>query len=142
MALEDVNLKIRSGETVGVVGRSGCGKSTLIKVLMRVVHASEGEVFIKGMPLAEVSRETISQLIGYVGQAPFLFSAGIGPVELDILAEQLAAAVRRLPDNEARSALPRVDHDTGGSDETEGSNQAGASNDTVGDETTDDEVSS
>jgi anion-transporting ArsA/GET3 family ATPase len=75
-------------------------------------------------------------------QAPFLFSAGIGPVELDILAEQLAAAVRRLPDNEARSALPRVDHDTGGSDETEGSNQAGASNDTVGDETTDDEVSS
>jgi hypothetical protein len=41
-------------------------------------------------------------------QAPFLFSAGIGPDELDTLAEQLAAAVRRLPDDGARAPLPRA----------------------------------
>jgi hypothetical protein len=40
-------------------------------------------------------------------QAPFLFSAGIGPDELDLLAQELAAAVRRLPDDGARPALPR-----------------------------------
>jgi ATP-binding cassette subfamily B protein len=81
-ALDDVSFAIRPGETVGVVGRSGCGKSTLIKVLMRVVHASAGNVSLKGLPLAEVSRETISQLIGYVGQSPFIFS---GTVEDNIL---------------------------------------------------------
>jgi ATP-binding cassette subfamily B protein len=81
-ALDGVNFDIRPGETVGVVGRSGCGKSTLVKLLMRVVHASRGNVSLKGLPLAEVSRETISQLIGYVGQSPFIFS---GTVEENIL---------------------------------------------------------
>ena len=82
-ALDDVNLEVRPGETLGVVGRSGCGKSTLIKVLMRVVHPfTPGQVALMGMPLKEVSRETISQLIGYVGQAPFIFS---GTVEENIL---------------------------------------------------------
>jgi ATP-binding cassette subfamily B protein len=76
-ALHDVHLQIRSGETVGVVGRSGSGKSTLVKVLMRIVHASAGRGWLKGLPLAEVSRETISQLIGYVGQSPFIFSGTI-----------------------------------------------------------------
>ena len=81
-ALNDVNFEIRAGETVGVVGRSGCGKSTLIKVLMRVVHPCGGRVSLKGLELNAVSRETISQLIGYVGQSPFLFS---GTVEENIL---------------------------------------------------------
>lgn len=43
-------------------------------------------------------------------QAPFLFSAAIGPDELDLLAQELAAAVRRLPDDGARAALPRNGH--------------------------------
>ncbi len=80
-ALHDVNLEVRTGETVGVVGRSGCGKSTLIKVLMRIVHPCAGRVFLKGIPLQEVSREAISRLIGYVGQAPFIFN---GTVEENI----------------------------------------------------------
>jgi ATP-binding cassette, subfamily B, bacterial len=80
-ALSDVNFEIRAGQTVGVVGRSGGGKSTLIKVLMRVVHPCEGRVWLKGQPLETVSRYAISQLIGYVGQAPFIFS---GTVEENI----------------------------------------------------------
>ena len=80
-ALNDVDFEIRAGETVGVVGRSGCGKSTLIKMLMRVVHPSDGRVWLKGLPLETVSRQAISQLIGYVGQSPFLFS---GTVEENI----------------------------------------------------------
>jgi ATP-binding cassette, subfamily B, bacterial len=81
-ALGGIDLQIYPGETIGVVGRSGCGKSTLIKVLTRVVHPCGGSVFLKGMPLEEVSRETIAQLIGYVGQSPFVFS---GTVEENIL---------------------------------------------------------
>jgi ATP-binding cassette, subfamily B, bacterial len=76
-ALDSVTLEVRPGETVGVVGRSGCGKSTLIKVLMRVVHPCSGQAALKGIPLTDVSRATISQLIGYVGQSPFLFSSTV-----------------------------------------------------------------
>jgi ATP-binding cassette subfamily B protein len=75
--LEDVSLSIWPGETIGIVGRSGGGKSTLIKVLMRLVHPAGGRVFIKGVPLEEVSREAISRLVGYVGQAPFMFAGTI-----------------------------------------------------------------
>ncbi|QVL29937.1 ABC transporter ATP-binding protein [Telmatocola sphagniphila] len=75
--LTGVEMKIMNGETVGVVGRSGCGKSTLIKVLMRVIHPNGGRVRLRGIPLDQVSRSSISELIGYVGQSPFIFSGSI-----------------------------------------------------------------
>jgi ATP-binding cassette subfamily B protein len=75
--LNDLSLTIHQGETVGIVGRTGCGKSTLLKVLMRLVHPNSGAVHFKGVPLAELSRELISQFIGYVGQVPFMFSGTI-----------------------------------------------------------------
>jgi len=82
MALHGIGLQIHKGETIGVVGRSGCGKSTLIKVVTRIVHPCAGRVFVMGMPLEEVSRDMIGQLIGYVGQSPFVFS---GTVEENII---------------------------------------------------------
>jgi ATP-binding cassette, subfamily B, bacterial len=104
-AVEDINLEIRPGETVGVVGRSGCGKSTLIKVLTRIVHPCGGQVFIKGMPLEEVSRATISQLIGYVGQSPFIFS---GTIEENI---QYGCNSACLPEDIRRAAQRACIHD-------------------------------
>jgi len=76
-ALDDVSLAIRHGETVGIVGRSGCGKSTWLRVLMRLTHACRGDVRLGGAPLAEVSRDAIGRLIGYVGQNPFVFAGTI-----------------------------------------------------------------
>lgn len=76
-ALNGVDLEIYPGETIGVAGKSGCGKSTWIKVLLRLLHPTEGEVYIKGVPLADVSRETIARHVGYVGQNPFIFSGTI-----------------------------------------------------------------
>lgn len=110
-ALHDINLELRVGETIGVVGRSGCGKTTLIKVLMRIVHPCGGRVSLKGIPLAEVSRETISQLIGYVGQAPFIFN---GTVEDNIrygchapcLPEDIRRAAERACIHEEIMAMP------------------------------------
>ncbi len=111
-ALRDINLMIRTGETIGVVGRSGCGKSTLIKVLMRIVHPCAGRVFLKGIPLQEVSRETISQLIGYVGQNPFIFN---GTIEENIrygchapcLPEDIRRAAERACIHDEIMALPQ-----------------------------------
>lgn len=76
-ALENVSLTIRHGETIGVAGRSGSGKSTWLRVLMRLTHPSGGKVFIGGVPLDMVSRESIGRLLGYVGQSPFVFAGTI-----------------------------------------------------------------
>ncbi len=76
-ALDGVNLMIEAGETIGVAGRSGCGKSTWLKVMMRLTHPSGGHVMLGGVPIESVSRESIGELIGYVGQNPFVFSGTI-----------------------------------------------------------------
>jgi ATP-binding cassette, subfamily B, bacterial len=76
-ALDAVSMEIRHGETIGVAGPSGSGKSTWLKVVMRLLHPSSGEVFIGGEPVQAVSRETIGRLIGYASQTPFIFSGTI-----------------------------------------------------------------
>ena len=47
-ALKDVDLTIRAGETMGLVGRNGAGKSTLLKVMSRVLRPTDGRVIIRG----------------------------------------------------------------------------------------------
>jgi ATP-binding cassette subfamily B protein len=76
-ALNGISLTIRYGETIGVAGRSGCGKSTWLKVLLRLVHPCGGTVRLGGVPLDQVSRADLGQLIGYLGQSPFVFSGTI-----------------------------------------------------------------
>jgi ATP-binding cassette subfamily B protein len=76
-ALDGISLAIRHGETIGVAGRSGCGKTTWLKVLLRLTHPCGGAVRVGGLPLEQVTREDIGQLLGYVGQNPFVFSGTI-----------------------------------------------------------------
>lgn len=103
-ALRGVDLEIYPGETIGVAGKSGCGKSTWLKVLMRLLHPTAGNVWLKGVPLNEVSRETIARLVGYVGQNPFIFS---GTIEENIT----YGAARYLPEDVARAAKQANIHD-------------------------------
>jgi len=103
-ALSGLTLDVRRGETVGVAGRSGGGKSTWLKVLLRLVHPSGGEVYVQGVPLSSVSREAISHLVGYVGQAPFLFS---GTIEENIY----YGAGPCLPEDIRRAAQKACIHD-------------------------------
>jgi ATP-binding cassette subfamily B protein len=76
-ALDGISLLIRHGETIGVAGRSGCGKTTWLQCLLRLHHACGGRVEIGGLPLEDVSRAEIGRLIGYVGQAPFVFAGTV-----------------------------------------------------------------
>jgi ATP-binding cassette, subfamily B, bacterial len=103
-AVDGVDLEVYPGETIGIAGKSGCGKSTLLKVVMRLLHPTRGRAWLKGVPLEEVSRETISHLIGYVGQNPFIFA---GTVEENIC----YGATKWLPEDVRRAAVLAEIHD-------------------------------
>ncbi len=76
-ALADVSMSVRSGETIGAAGPSGSGKSTWLKVLIRLLHPAAGRVFIGGIPIETLSRDSIGRLFGYVGQNPFIFAGTV-----------------------------------------------------------------
>jgi ATP-binding cassette subfamily B protein len=99
-ALEGVSLLIRHGEKIGVAGRSGCGKSTWLKVLLRLTHPCRGKVVLGGVPLEEISRAAIGQLIGYVGQSPFVFAGTV--------AENIAYGVPGATPDAVRRAADRA----------------------------------
>jgi len=73
-ALEGINLKIESGQTVAVVGHTGSGKSTMMNLVPRLLEAEDGQVFIDGVPIRRISLKQLRSSIGYVPQETFLFS--------------------------------------------------------------------
>lgn len=75
--LKNVDLEIRNGEKIGIVGASGCGKSTLIKILLRLLHQYSGEISFFGKDLKSLSREEIAKRIAYVPQNTYIFSGTI-----------------------------------------------------------------
>jgi oligopeptide/dipeptide ABC transporter ATP-binding protein len=73
-AVEKVSFSIRRGEFFGVVGESGCGKSTLGRLILRLIEASEGQVFFKGEDITAASKQRMSRLrplMQMVFQNPF-----------------------------------------------------------------------
>ena len=66
--ITDLNLNIRAGEKVGLVGRSGAGKSTLINLLMRFYDLQSGRILIDGVDISAVTQESLRATIGMVTQ--------------------------------------------------------------------------
>ncbi len=75
--LADVSALVRSGETIGVVGRTGSGKSTFIKQLLRFYPAGMGSLEIGGIPIEEQEKRKVRDWIGYVPQDHILFSRSV-----------------------------------------------------------------
>lgn len=76
--LEDVNLTIEPGRTVGIMGMTGSGKTTLVSVLSRLYPVERGQVFIDGIDVNDWKLVSLRRQIGVATQEPFLFSDTIG----------------------------------------------------------------
>jgi ATP-binding cassette subfamily B protein RaxB len=72
--LRGLDLTIRTGESVAIVGRSGCGKTTLLKLLIGILTPTEGEILIGGIPLSRFGVRRYRALIGAVMQDDQLFA--------------------------------------------------------------------
>lgn len=75
--LRDIDLSIREGETVGIVGRTGSGKSTLLSLVTRVWEPPPGTVFVGGVGVETIPAKRLREMIGVVPQETFLFSDSI-----------------------------------------------------------------
>ena len=75
--LQNINLTIETGETIGIVGKTGSGKTTFVKQLLREYPAGRGSISINGINIEEQPLEQIRGWIGYVPQDHVLFSKSI-----------------------------------------------------------------
>jgi thiol reductant ABC exporter CydC subunit len=98
--LDGVDLELRPGQTMAVVGRSGAGKSTLANVLLRFLPYRAGLVTLDGVPLHRMSGDEIRRVVGLVSQDAHVFDS--------TLEENLRLARRDATEDELRHALSRA----------------------------------
>ncbi|HSX07616.1 MAG TPA: ABC transporter ATP-binding protein [Candidatus Saccharimonadales bacterium] len=106
----NLNLNIKAGEKVGLVGHSGSGKTTLTRVLLRFSDIDAGEILIDGQNIAHLTQDDLRRHISYVAQEPLLFHRSIreniaygrpGATE-----EQIVTAARQAHATEFINTLP------------------------------------
>lgn len=108
--LKHLNLKVKPGQRVAIVGPTGCGKTTLINLLMRFYDVDEGKILIDGVDIQKITRKSLRNCYGMVLQETNLRNATIRENLLEgkpdateeemILAAKMAYAdgfIRRLP---------------------------------------------
>lgn len=76
-SIEDINLKIKKGETLGVIGSTGCGKTTLISLIPRFYDCTAGTVKVNGVDVKDYSQEALRQSVAVVMQKTVLFNGSI-----------------------------------------------------------------
>lgn len=76
-SLTDISFTAERGETIGIIGGTGSGKSSLVHLMTRFYDATEGCVFLKGVPISSLSRSALLSSVAIVDQKPRLFSGTI-----------------------------------------------------------------
>ncbi len=75
--VSDINLKIKAGSTVGIIGSTGCGKTTLVSLIPRLYDADSGEILIDGVNVRDYSLYNLRECVGMVLQKNVLFTGTI-----------------------------------------------------------------
>lgn len=73
--LENININIKKGESLGIIGVIGSGKTTLMNLLLKLYDVERGKIFIDGKDINDIKVKTIRDNICYITQDNFLFSA-------------------------------------------------------------------
>jgi ATP-binding cassette subfamily B protein len=106
----DLNLSIRPGEKIGLVGRSGSGKTTLTRLLLRFSDLDSGAIEIDGQNITRVTQDDLRHAISYVPQEPLLFhrtlEENIAYGKPEASAEEIRQAARRAHADEFITKLP------------------------------------
>lgn len=75
--LQDINLEIKKGQTVALVGPSGGGKSTLMDLIPRFMDVTAGAVYFDGVDLRDIQQESLRSMVGVVNQESILFNDSV-----------------------------------------------------------------
>ncbi len=75
--LKNINLSIKAGSTVGIIGSTGCGKTTLVSMIPRLYDADEGEILVDGINVKDYKLKNLREGVGMVLQKNILFSGSI-----------------------------------------------------------------
>lgn len=96
--VQDIDLHVKPGETIGLVGHSGAGKSTLINLIARFYDVDEGRILIDGVDIRDIDQRSLRSQIGVVLQETFLFSgtiyANIAYAKADATPEEVIKAAK------------------------------------------------
>ena len=108
--LRDVDLEVRRGQVVAIVGPSGAGKTTLVDLLPRFYEPTRGEIVMDGVPITRYTRSSLRRLMGIVSQETVLLNdtvhANIAYGRADFTLEQVRAAARAANADEFILRLP------------------------------------
>src|SRR5881296_67446 len=108
--LRDVDLEVRRGQVVAIVGPSGAGKTTLVDLLPRFYEPTSGGILIDGVPITRFTRASLRALLGIVSQETVLLNdsvfANVAYGRSDFTLEQVRAAARAANADEFIAQLP------------------------------------
>ena len=76
-SLSHINLRLKKGQTLGIVGKTGSGKTTLVRQFLRQYPVGQGDFQVNDRPISDYIRHDIESLIGYVPQEHLLFSRSV-----------------------------------------------------------------
>ncbi|MDY3971373.1 MAG: ABC transporter ATP-binding protein [Clostridia bacterium] len=95
-ALDNINLTVRTGETLGVIGGTGSGKSTLVSLIPRFYDVTQGEILLNGIPIKEYSEDALRSNVAIVQQRAALFSGTVADnmrmAKADVTMEEMRKA--------------------------------------------------
>ncbi len=109
--LRNVNLHVRPGEVVAIVGRTGVGKTTLINLIMRFYDPDEGQILLDGVGIRRLKLSNLRRIISYIPQETYLFPGTIMEnIKLgnpDVSDEEVIAICKKLGIHEFIERLPK-----------------------------------